>query len=101
MAKNQSAEGASKALNKTIKEIDAFLKGAGVSPPTADLRNKLHRRLRDFAQKWYRRGFNRGHLKSYTEYKARGSVPKTLKVSVSRKLFGKVRRTVKLKSTAR
>jgi hypothetical protein len=53
------AEGASRSLNKSIRELEEILAGNGVRP-TGDLRPVLYRLLRDYGEHWYRLGFARG-----------------------------------------
>ena len=65
-----SAGGASASLNKTISEITAFLNDRGRRPwgRGADLRDFLHEKLTDLAEKRYRRGFRRGHMESHGKF---------------------------------
>lgn len=92
-------KGASSSLNKSIAEIDTFLTGHGVPMSPGPLRDELHDKLADLAQKWYRRGFSRGHRESRATYLALGKVPKKLRAKVGRNLFAGKRRILKLKST--
>jgi hypothetical protein len=57
--------------------------------------------LEEFAARWYRRGFNRGHRESYERYEATGAVPKALRAKVKRDLFSGKAQKLKLKSKIR
>lgn len=60
----------SKAIYKTISELDTLLEGDRISAD-GKLRDKLHKKLFDLlrseARYWYRRGFKRGHQTSHRE----------------------------------
>jgi len=94
--KNDHAAGASKSLKKTTKAIMKFLKDEGDRPQNG-LRDFLHDKLGDFAVKWYRRGFNRGHKESGKQCDG-GKVPSTLRYDATREFFTNDERTVHLKS---
>jgi len=72
------AAGASMSLNKSIHEIEDFLKGNKIAPATAPLRAELHERLEKLAERWYRKGFNRGHKESSKQL-ANGKMPNPLR----------------------
>ncbi len=95
--KNDHAAGASKSLKKTAKAIMNFLNDKGKRPQNG-LRDFLHEKLGDFAVKWYRKGFNRGHKESDRQCK-KGGVPRVLSYDASREFFTGDERTVHLKST--
>ncbi len=98
MANADLAAGAAKSLNKSIREIEDFLKGIKVSPSTAKLRAELHERLEDLAEHWYGRGFNRGHRESRKQL-TNGKVPKILEFEANREFLTRSKRPVHLKST--
>ena len=52
-------EGASRSLNKTIRELEDILAGNCVRP-TGKMRRALHRLMRDYGEHWLRLGFARG-----------------------------------------
>src|SRR5690242_17537680 len=91
------AAGASKSLKKTTKAIMKFLKDSG-DQPQSGLRDFLNDKLGDFAVKWYRKGFNRGHKESHKHY-SKGKAPRTLSYDATREFFTGDERTVHLKST--
>jgi len=75
-------------LNKTIAEIMEFLKDPGKRPPLGPemLRFFLHDKIGDLAERWFRRGFNRGHIESYKAFSAEETVPQTLEFKCRRNL---------------
>jgi len=95
MAKNY-AGGASASLNETISEIMKFLK-ATEPRPNAALRDFLREKIGDLGERWYKRGFNRGHRESHKQTR-KGKVPRTLRYDARRKFFRGNRRAVRLKS---
>jgi hypothetical protein len=95
---NDLAAGATKSLKASIKEIENFLMGIKVSPSTLEYRTKLHEKLEDLAEYWYRRGFNRGHRESNAQI-TKGKVPKILEYEAKRDFFTNSKRSVPLKST--
>lgn len=95
--KNDHAAGASKALKKTTKAIMEFLEDNS-KLPKRDLRVFQYEKLGDFAVKWYRRGFSRGHKESDKRSKE-GRVPSVLRYDGTREFFTDDERTVHLKST--
>jgi hypothetical protein len=98
MGRNKDhAAGASKSLKKTTKIIMKFLEDRGDRPQNG-LRDFLHEKLGDFAVKWYRKGFNRGHKESHKQCDE-GKVPRTLDFDATREFFTDDERTVHLKST--
>ncbi len=50
------AEGSSKSLRKSIRELEEIIARQGIRIG-GGLRGKFYRRLEDFAEQWYRRGF--------------------------------------------
>lgn len=90
----------SKAINKTITEIEALLVGQALQPAKG-LRAKLHTKLdelrRSEAKQWYRRGFRRGHETSAGFSK---KVPKTItrKMRMKSLYFGQGGESILLKS---
>jgi hypothetical protein len=95
--KNEHAAGASKSLKKTTKAVMKFLKDKG-DLPQREIRAFQYEKLGDFAVKWYRKGFNRGHRESDKQCD-RGRVPRTLNYDATREFFTDDERTVHLKST--
>ncbi len=81
------ARGASKAINKTIKEIDAILAGEELIPVMGlrrKLRRDIYQALETLSERWYKRGFNRGHIESFERFDRTGSVPRKLTKTVRR-----------------
>jgi len=95
----KAIQGATNSLNKTIREIDAFLDGLP-QKPSEGLRDELHEKLAELNRVWYTKGFNRGHIESRQLYLTTGKVPKRLNIEVKRELFVGKRRKIKLKSKA-
>ena len=81
-------EAASNSLKKSIAEIEAHLEGKGVASLPGFHRGELHAALAEFAARWYRKGFNRGHRESFNRLKETGKVPRSLRAKVKRDLFG-------------
>jgi len=94
--KDNAAAGASRSLNRTITAIMEFLDDEG-DRPASGLREFLYDKLRDLAEKWYRRGFKRGHIESFKKTKGAGA-PRTLRYDATRQFFVGGARTVRLKS---
>jgi hypothetical protein len=95
MAKSH-AEGASKSLNKTIDEIEAFLQGSSVAMPAGTLRPFLHTKLADLAEKWLKRGFKRGCIQSQKKFRELGQFPKAVTYDATRELFAGQHRQINL-----
>lgn len=91
-------DSASNSLRKSIAEIEAQLAGRSVTGSPGVYRAELHATLAEFAERWYRKGFNRGHRESYESFSETGKVPKSMRAKVKRDLFGGARKAVKLKS---
>ena len=91
-------EAASDSLKKSIREIEAHLEGKGVPGTPGHHRAELHATLAEFAARWYRKGFNRGHRESFQSFEETGKVPKLMRAKVKRDLFGGTRKAVKLNS---
>lgn len=89
--------GASSSLNKTITEIMNELGQRGRRPNQA-LRKFLHRKIGDFGGRWYKKGFNRGHIQSYEIFEKDDLVPNVLGYTASRPIFANQKRTIQLKS---
>jgi hypothetical protein len=100
MAKDPKVEGASKSLNKTITEIMAHLGQPGPRPPTG-LRDFLYEKIGDLSERWFRKGFNRGHTESRKEFKTNGKVPRTLTFDCSRSLSPRQIRKIKKKKKSK
>lgn len=100
MGRNKEIDGAMNSLNKTIREIDAFLSGQPQEPTSSALRDELHGKLADLARVWYAKGFNRGHRECRAAFKETGKVPKRLRTKVNRELFAAQKRKIVLKSRA-
>jgi len=83
-------------LKKSIDEVENFLKGIRVTPSTRPLRAELHE-MEKLAERWYRKGFNRGHKES-DKHLAKGKVPKTLKFDATRQFFTSSGCSISLKS---
>lgn len=88
---------ASNSLKVSVREIEAYLEGNGVSLP-GPVRAELHDALEELSARWYRRGFNRGHRESFERYEATGAVPQVLRANVRRDLFSGNRQRLKLNS---
>lgn len=97
MAKKGFAAGASASLNKTITAVMEFLDDEG-RRPSKQFRAFLHKKLADSNEKWFRRGFNRGHKESLARFLSGGKVPSKLTYEGIRTLFVGHKRKVKLKS---
>lgn len=95
--KDDYVAGASASLNKTTRAIMKFLDDEDNCPPER-LRDFLYGKLGDFAVKWYRHGFNRGHRESNKQSR-RGRIPRILRYDGTREFFTDDERTVHLKST--
>lgn len=90
--------GASSSLNKTITELVKFIGKDDERPKGEKLRSILHRKIGDLAEKWYRRGFKRGHIESRNHFKASDTVPTNLEFECCRKLSPFQERDIVLKS---
>ena len=93
----ERAKGASKSLNKTITEIMEHLGDEGARPPKG-LRGFLREKIGDLSERWFKKGFNRGHIESYREFGANQEVPRTLRYECTRKLSPGQNREIALKS---
>ena len=100
MTKNPRAEGASSSLNKTITELIGFT-GKRPKNPDYPLRKKLHQMLAALAEKWMKKGFNRGHKESLKAFKTTGKVPSKLAYKGARTLFPGQKRSIQLKSAVK
>ena len=92
---------ASASIHKTLKEIEAILDEN--LPNAGKLRSKLRSTLiesfESVGKQWYRKGFNRGHRESFSAFKEKGKVPKSLKLEKSRKIVTSgPKRLIKLRS---
>jgi hypothetical protein len=92
------AAGAASALNRSITEIMEHLADDG-SRPHGALRKLLDEKLADLCQRWYRKGFNRGHRESHRAFQRRKRVPCTLRFSATRNFAPRQRRQIILEST--
>lgn len=86
MHKRDYVAGASASLNRTITAIMKFLEDDGDRPPRK-FRAFLHEKIADSNERWFRKGFNRGHRESFGLFNRAGRVPKTLRYECTRKLF--------------
>jgi hypothetical protein len=95
-----STSGASASLNRTITDIKEFLGDEGRRPGGrgASLRDFLHEKLADLAEKRYRRGFRRGHKESHKRFVATGVFPSELRYDAEREFFKGHKRQVHLTS---
>jgi DNA-binding transcriptional MerR regulator len=94
----EAAKGASKSLNKTIKEITEYLGQKKKHLRRKPLRAFLREKLADLAEKRYRRGFRRGHMESHKKFAETGVVPNTLHYYGEREFFKDQKRKVHLTS---
>ena len=62
------------------------------------MRDFLHEKLADLAEKRYRRGFRRGHMESHKKFTETGVVPNTLHYYGEREFFKDQKRKVHLTS---
>jgi hypothetical protein len=99
--KDDGGKGASQSLNKTITEIMDFLadEGERPGPGRGKLRPFLHDKIGDLAERWFKRGFNRGHIESHRAFKTAAKVPRRLEYECSRELSPGQERALTLKST--
>ena len=97
----KSAEGPSASLNQTITEIMKHLGDDGPRPggKGAKLRPFLRKKIGDLCERWFKRGFNRGHRESFKYFEAGEPVPRKLEYECSRKLSPGQDRDLSLKST--
>lgn len=94
---NPHAEGASKSLKKTISEIMTHLGDTG-NQPNDGLRDFLREKIGDLSERWFKKGFNRGHKESLREFEDKGKVPRVLTFECSRKLSPRQIRDLTLES---
>lgn len=94
----EAAKGASKSLNKTIKEIMEFLGQKKKHQPRKGLRPFLREKLADLAEKRYRRGFRRGHMESHKKFVETGAFPSELSYVCEREFFKNQTREVHVTS---
>jgi hypothetical protein len=73
--------------------------GARPEPGRGELRPFLHDKIGDLAERWFRRGFNRGHIESRRAFEADAKVPRHLEYECSRDLSPGQERDLTLKST--
>jgi len=82
------AAGASKAIYKTISDIETLLDGDTLLR-AGKLRSHLRKALIDgfdeVGQQWYKKGFNRGHKEAYKHYLETKRVPRRLRKEIRRK----------------
>ncbi|MGO9591982.1 MAG: hypothetical protein ACLP3K_18280 [Candidatus Acidiferrales bacterium] len=95
-----SIGGASASLNRTITEIMEFLGDRGPRPGGrgARLREFLHEKLANLAEKRYRRGFRRGHIESHKKFVKTGVFPRELRFVGEREFFKDQKRKVDVTS---
>jgi hypothetical protein len=87
-----------RSMNKSIKEIEAFLEHDYPTAKPGTLRARLHLAIEDLAETWFRRGFKQGHRTSRAHYLQSGKVPLRLRLSISRPLFSVRKRKMDLRS---
>jgi hypothetical protein len=90
-------------MNRTISEIMTFLSDQGRRPGGrgTDLRDFLHEKLADLAEKRYRRGFRRGHMESHKRFVDTGVFPTEIDFEAEREFFDGQNRWVRLTSKIR
>src|SRR5438445_9472123 len=93
----ERAKGASRSLETTINEIVEFLQQER-GRRHGKLRPFLHEKLADLAEKWLKRGFNRGHQESYSSFKKKKPFPRVIHYEGYRELFTDQHRRVQLTS---
>ncbi len=98
MARGDTVEGSSKSLNKTIKEIKKFIGDSAKRPRDKKLREHLSALLAKVGERWYKRGFRRGHIESYKKFKATGRFPSKLRYDKKKEFFTDQRRQVSVES---
>lgn len=100
MSNRDLVKGRSDSLNKSISEVMKSLGDAGKRPGGlgVDLRGVFHEKLADFARYWYKRGVRRGHMESYKEFKATGTLPAKLRYKGKREFFEGQERPVRVTS---
>ena len=97
MAKNPHAEGASKSLIKTIRELEDVLAGIGLGPTRSALRSELRSKVGQLAQRWFRRGFRRGCIETNRLAKSSGKLPKKISYDARRDFFDGRKQPVSVK----
>ena len=98
-----AAAAASKAIHKTIEDIELLLEGLPLKS-AGKLRTKLRAALiagfNDVGRLWYERGFNRGHREAYQEFRRTDAVPIKLSADVHRTFVAAGgKQEIKLRST--
>jgi hypothetical protein len=93
--------GASAAIEKTIKDIEAIWRGARL-PAAGEKRARLQAKIRSILVKssrtWYKKGFSRGHRESFREWKHSRRVPSILRVHVEREFIPDKSSSINLES---
>lgn len=98
---HDDVNGASKAINKTISELERILNGQDLGHAGAlrkKLRKAIIKALEDTGCLWYKKGFNRGHHEAHREFFVSKKVPKRLKLDVERCFLPSTKTKVKLRS---
>ena len=100
--KNNSASGASSAINQSIKDLEKISKNK-LLDNAGELREKFRLKYRNIllkvAMQWYRIGFRRGHKVSYSKFIKTGIVPKNITKEMNATFIkGTFKRKVKLQS---
>jgi hypothetical protein len=65
--------GAAKSLNKTVSEIMEFMDDDDKCR-AKELRNFLRKKIGDLSERWFKKGFNRGHIQSFEAFGDDGNV---------------------------
>lgn len=89
-------------IDKTTREIELILKGESlddVGKFRQALRQKIEQSLTELSEKWYKKGFNRGHKEVYLQYIKTGKIRKSISLDVSRRLLPKSKSKIALRST--
>ncbi|MCX6166148.1 MAG: hypothetical protein NTU73_15020 [Ignavibacteriae bacterium] len=99
---NYTTSGASKSLNKSIKDLEKISKNK-LLDNAGELREKFRSRYKNIllkvALQWYKIGFKRGHKVSYLKFIKTGTVPKNLTKEMNASFIkGTFKRKVKLQS---
>jgi len=72
--------------------------GDGKKRPRKGLRPFLQKKIGDLGERWFKKGFNRGHRESHKEFKVNGRVPRKLQYTCNRTLYPGQYREIELES---
>jgi len=92
------AEASCRSLNLTVTAVKNFMKDDAKRPKDMKLREHLYALLAKFGERWYKRGFRRGHLESYKKFKATGRLSSKLRYEKEKELFTDQGRRVSVES---